>query len=166
MEYWDLYNEKREKLNKKCLRLNSGKLNTGEYHIVVNVWIINNQNKILLTQRHPNKEFPLKWECTQGSLFAGEDSLTGALREVEEEIGIKIKEENCKLLYTRKREMDFKDTYLIIQNINIEETKLQETEVINIKTVSKKELLDMLDNNEISESIMDDVKILIEKKII
>jgi mutator protein MutT len=164
MEYWDLFNEKREKINK--LHLRADKLNPGEYHIVVNIWIINDQNKIIITQRHPEKSFPLKWECSGGSVLAGEDSITGALREVEEEIGITLKKENGKLIYTRRRENDFKDAYLFRENINIEETKLQENEVINIKMVTKEELNEMVKNNEIAEPIIYDIKKLEEMKII
>ena len=139
MKYWDLYSANREKINK--LHLRSGdinELNKGEYHIVVNIWIINNENLILITQRHQKKEWPLKWECTGGSLITGEDSITGALREVEEEIGIKLNKKNGKLIYSRKREMDFKDTFIFYENINIEEAKLQENEVVNIKWVTKR----------------------------
>jgi 8-oxo-dGTP diphosphatase len=166
MEYWDLYNDKREKIDKKYLRSNINKLNPGEYHIVVDIWIINDQNKIIITQRHPQKEFPLKWECTGGSIIVGEDSITGALREVEEEIGIKLKKENGKLIYSRKREMDFKDTYLFKENININKTKLQKDEVVNIKLVSKERLLEMLKNDEIAEPIKEDINKLVEMKII
>ena len=166
MEYWDLYNEEREKLNKKHLRSNTNILNPGEYHIVVNIWIISDQNKIIITQRHPQKEWPLKWECSGGSLIAGEDSITGALREVEEEIGIKLKRENGKLIYSKKREMDFKDTYLFKENIDINKTKLQENEVVNIKLVSRNELLEMVKNNEIAEPIIEDINKLVEMKVI
>ena len=62
--------------------------------------------------------------------------------------------------------MDFKDTFLFYENINIEEIKLQENEVVNIKWVTKKELIEMLKNNEIAEPIKEDIKILMEKKII
>jgi len=159
MEYWDLYNEKREKTNKLHLRADGlNELNPGEYHIVVNIWIMNDKNEILITQRHPEKTFPLKWECSGGSIIAGEDSITGALREVEEEIGIKLKKENGKLIYTKKRKMDFKDIYLFKENINIKEAKLQENEVIDIKWVTKGELMEMVKEKKIAEPIIEDIK--------
>ena len=167
MEYWDLFNGKREKINK--LHLRSGdlnELNPGEYHIVVNIWIMNDKNELIITQRHPDKMFPLKWKCSGGSLIAGEDSITGALREVEEEIGIKIKRENGKLIFTRKRKTDFKDTYLFRENINIKETKLQENEVIDIKWVTKEKLIEMLKNDEIAKPIIEDIEKMEEMKII
>ena len=164
MEYWDLYNNKREKLNKIHSRME--KLNEGEYHIVVNIWIKNDQNEIILTQRHQEKDFPLKWECTGGSVIAGEDSITGALREVEEEIGLKLKKENGELICSVKRENDFKDIYLFKETINIEEAKLQDKEVIDIKWVTKEELTKMVENKEIAEPIIYDINILEEMKII
>ena len=163
MEYWDLYNKDRKKLDKTHLR--GHKLNSGEYHIVVNIWIINN-GKILLTQRHENKTFPLKWECTGGSVISGEDSFTGAMREVEEEIGIKLNKNNVKLIHSIIREDNIKDIYLFNENINIEETLLQENEVIDIKWVTKNELFEMKNNNEIAEPNYEDIKLLEEMNII
>jgi isopentenyldiphosphate isomerase len=158
MEYWDLYNKDREKLNKIHLRGN--KISKGEYHIVVNAWIINDQNKIIVTQRHPEKTYPLKWECTGGSVITGEDSFTGALREVEEEIGIKLSKNKGQLIDTIIREDDIKDIYLFKENIKIEETKLQKEEVINIKWVTKEELEEMIKEGEIAEPIIYDIKII------
>jgi 8-oxo-dGTP pyrophosphatase MutT (NUDIX family) len=132
----------------------------GEYYIVVNVWIKNNENKFIVTQRHPDKPFSLKWECSGGSVVAGEDSFTGALREVEEEIGIKLNPKNGKLIFTRRRENDFKDTYLFKENVKIEDTILQETEVVKIKLVTYDELTKMVETEEIAEPIWEDIRIL------
>jgi isopentenyldiphosphate isomerase len=168
MEYWDLYNKDRQKLDK--IHARGEKTNDGEYHIVVSVWIINDKNQILLTQRHPQKKtFPLKWECTEGSVLAGEDSFTGALREVEEEIGIKLQKENGRLIDTIRRTDDIKccrscaarcikDVYLFRENIDIKKTKLQETEVVDIKLVTIKEFDEMVKRDEIAEPILYDME--------
>ena len=160
MEFWDLYNINREKLNKIHLRDGKERIKSGEYHIVVNIWIVNSKNEILLTQRHMNKTFPLKWECTGGSVLSGEDSFTGALREVDEEIGITLTKENGKLIHSITRKDDIKDIYLFFENINIKDTKLQEEEVINIKWVKINEFNKMVKNNEIAEPILFDMGIL------
>ena len=162
MEYWDLYTKDRQKLNK--IHLRGDEIPLGEYHIVVNIWIINDKNQILLTQRHADKTFPLTWECTGGSIIAGEDSFTGALREVEEEIGIKLKKENGKLIDTITRKDDIKDIYLFSENVDIKEAKLQENEVIGIKWVTINEFKNMVERNEIAEPILYDMEKL--KKII
>ena len=41
---------------------------------------------------------PLKWECVGGSVLKGEDSLTGALRETKEEVGLSLDPEFGKLV--------------------------------------------------------------------
>ena len=159
MEYWDLYNKDRIKLNKVHLRESGEKINVGEYHIVVNIWIINDQQKLLISQRHPKKEtYPLKWECTGGSIIAGEDSLTGAIREVEEEIGIKLEKKNGKLIDTIIRKDDIKDIYLFEENIEIGNTVLQENEVIDIKWVTINEFDKMVEKGEIAEPILYDME--------
>jgi isopentenyldiphosphate isomerase len=156
MEHWDLYNKDRQKLNKMHLR--GEKLQDGEFHIIVNVWIINDQNKILLSQRHPEKYWPLKWECTGGGIIAGEDSFTGALREVEEEIGINLKNKNGSLIDTIVGKDYIKDVYLFRENVDIKEVKLQETEVVDIKWVTKDEFDEMVKNEEIAEPILQDME--------
>ncbi|MDR2177468.1 MAG: NUDIX domain-containing protein [Treponema sp.] len=162
MEYWDLYNSNREKINKLHLRGNS--LNSGEYHIVVHIWIVNDQNKIILTQRHPEKTYPYKWECTGGSIIAGENSIDGALREVYEEIGIKLNKNNGKLIKTLIRENDFCDIWLFKENIDIEKIKLQEDEVINIKMATIEEIKEMIKDKKIAEPLICNIKLL-EKEI-
>ncbi len=96
-ELWDLYNGKREKTGRILQR---GKpIPKGFYHLTVSVWIMNNQGQYLISQRHPNKSYPLYWECTGGSVLASEDSMQGALREVKEELGIELDTRNGKLIY-------------------------------------------------------------------
>ena len=154
MEYWDLYNKDKQKLNKTILR--GEKINTGEFFLVVNIWIVNDKSELLITQRHQNKSWPLKWECTGGAILAGEDSYTGALREVEEEIGIKLRTKG-NLIDTLVRKDSIKDIYVFEENIKIEETKLEEGAVINIKWVTFDELNEMVKNNEIAEPVIYDL---------
>lgn len=47
MEYWDLYDKNRNKLNKIVKR--GDKLADDEYHIVVNVWLKNKNNEFLIS---------------------------------------------------------------------------------------------------------------------
>jgi 8-oxo-dGTP pyrophosphatase MutT (NUDIX family) len=99
----------------------------------------------------------LKWECTGGAVLAGEDSYAGALREVEEEIGIKLKTQG-KIIDTLIRKDNFKDIYLFYENIEIKEAKLEEGSVIDIKWVTIKEFDDMVKKNEIAEPILYDIE--------
>ena len=53
MEVWDLFDENRRPLGKQAGRREP--IVKGEFHIVVVVCVINEQNEILLTLRSPDK---------------------------------------------------------------------------------------------------------------
>jgi isopentenyldiphosphate isomerase len=163
MEIWDLYDKDGNKLNKTHTR--GMPLNKDEYHIAVDIWIKNNKDQILLTQRHPSKLYPMKWECTCGAVISGEDSFNGALREVEEEIGIKLDPNEGKKILRIVRDNTFFDVHLFKKDIETGRTKLQETEVINIKWVTKDELKRMFENGEMVGPLNYVMK-LIEERII
>ena len=82
----------------------------GEYHIVTDIWTINLEGKLLLTQRHPNKTFGLWWECTGGSAQAGETSLDSVLRERLKKSGIHPRPEEVRLMHSTIRPDRFVDT--------------------------------------------------------
>ena len=173
MELLDLYDKNGNKLNKTYLRGSGDSLNDNEFTLGVDIWIKNDKNQILLTQRHQlKKTFPLKWECTSGMVGTGEDSITAAVREVEEEIGIKLQKHDGKLLttitfknYLRKNFNMILDAYLFEKNIDLNQTNLQEGEVIKIKWVEKSELIEMFKNKEMVEP-MNYILELLEKGLI
>ncbi len=144
VELWDLYDEDRVLLNKKHIR--GIPVPKGEYHIVVDVWTINKGSKILITQRHPDKPFGLLWECTGGSITVGENNKMGALRELMEEIGISVNADELIPIHSIRLNDRFVDTYITIQDICLEDLKLQPEEVVDAKFVSYAELNEMLEN--------------------
>jgi 8-oxo-dGTP pyrophosphatase MutT (NUDIX family) len=97
MELWDLYNEKRELTGLEHVR--GVEIPQGFYHLAVHVWIRNSKGEYLISRRSPERRsFPLMWECVGGSVLKGEDSLTGALRETKEEVGLTLSPENGRLI--------------------------------------------------------------------
>ena len=102
LEMWDLYNGKREKTGKVLPR--GVPVPKGLYHLTVSAWIVNSQGQYLLSQRHPQKTYPLCWECTGGSVLVGEDSLNGAVWEVREELGIILNPFKAEIIYQIRRE--------------------------------------------------------------
>ena len=96
-EIWDLYNEKRELTGRDQVR--GEEIPKGYYHLVVHVWIRNRCGKYLIAQRSADRPtHPLKWECVGGSVLKGEDSLTGALRETKEEVGLSLEPKDGKIV--------------------------------------------------------------------
>lgn len=147
-ELWDLYDENRKLVGEVHER---GKdLPENRYHIVVDIWTINREGKVLLDQRHPDKHFGLQWECTGGSVLKGEDSITGAVREIGEELGIHLNPSQLKQIHSVRVQDRFVDTYVNITDAKIEELVLQETEVVDAKFVSFDELIQMWEKGIVS----------------
>lgn len=149
MEKWDLYNAKREKTG---LTMQRGEnIPKGLYHLVVSAWIVNQQGQYLLSQRHPDKQYPLYWECTGGAVLSSENSLQGAVREVKEELGITLAPEQGKLIYQFRREdmQDFYDVWLFHADIDIQEMVLQKTEVVDAQWVNQDKLLNMFQKKQL-----------------
>lgn len=149
MEKWDLYNEDRQPLNRTHNRPEP--MTKGEYHVIVSIWTINNNNEILTTLRHPEKDkYPNFWETTAGSILAGERSEEGAIRELSEETGIKVSEEELYFLGTVKEETAFVDVYMVRKDVKREDLVMQEGETVDAKWIDIKTLDKMLETGEIA----------------
>lgn len=141
METWDILDENGNMTGKTITR--GENLRKGEYHLVVHIWIINGKGEILIQKRPKNLIFaPGKWAITGGSAIEGEDSITAACRETKEELGINIHPIYKPIRH--KRNNDFTDIWVVKQEINLEDTKLQKEEVSDVKWVTVEELRDMI----------------------
>lgn len=155
-ERWDLYDENRRRTGQTVER--GRPIPHDCYHLVVSVWLVNSDGQILLSQRHPAKSYPLRWECTGGCVVAGEDSLTGALREVQEELGIALWGADAQLLSQTRRDalQDFYDVWLFRTDVPTERLVLQQTEVVAAKWVDPAQLLTMWEAGEL-HPLLDDL---------
>ena len=103
MEIWDLYNQRRELVGRDHIR--GEVIPEGCYHLVVHAWICNSKGEYLISQRSADRRtFPLMWECVGGSVIKGEDSMRGVLREIREEIGLRLSPECGRLVKSVVRE--------------------------------------------------------------
>ncbi len=144
MEMVDVYNERHEKLGYEKERRN---LDKGEYRLSCFVWIINDRNEILIQQRLASaRKCPNMWETASGGAKAGEDSISGALSEVKEELGISLKEEQLKYIGCFSRFNDFVEVFITNINIDLNDIKMQEDEVQNVKWISVDEYSNMIEN--------------------
>ena len=141
MEQWDLYTPDRERTGAAILR--GQPIPQGLYHLSVSVWIVNSQGEFLLSQRHPDKTYPLCWECTGGCALAGETSLQAAVREVREELGLCLdpREGRCIRRTRRERQQDFYDVWLFRRDVLLQELTLQPSEVIRAQWAGPAALL-------------------------
>jgi isopentenyldiphosphate isomerase len=72
----------------------------GWFHPTVHVWFYTRTGQVLLQQRARDKDtFPGLWDVSvAGHVHAGETPMEGAVRETEEEIGLRILPENLEFL--------------------------------------------------------------------
>lgn len=159
-EEWDLYDENRVLQPISMKRGES--VPEGLYHLVTEVWVISG-DKILLTRRHPNKHYGGCYECTGGSVIKGENSLQGAVRELQEEIGLPVNQEELTLVAKTKRGNYFIDTYILKKDINIEDLELLDCEVIGAIQVDYPTLLEMMEEQKVALPIAERSKKYQEK---
>ena len=163
-ELWDIYDIHRRKTGRLHDRHSNKPLNKGEYHVVVDIWT-KCGDKILLSKRHPNKIFGGMWECTGGAVLTGEDSLTGAMREVKEETGIMPNPDSFKCIGTIIANNAIYDTYVNIINPPIPVTVPQEGETVEFKWLTIDEIDEYVKSGIIVPSLSMRFDVLYRKKI-
>lgn len=144
MEYWDVYDGKGQKTGKIVKR--GEPIKDDEYHLGVIICIINSNNEILISKRCDEKEGSNKWELAGGSALAGEDSITAALRESHEELGVKLSPSNGEYLKRLRYEGETSwlcDVWLFKQDVSDEEIALQEEEVSDYRWATKEDILEL-----------------------
>ena len=144
MEKWDLYTLDRVKTNRVITRGDDIPKNL--YHLVVHVCIFNAKNQMLIQQRQTFKKgWPNMWDVTVGgSAMIGENSRQAAMREVAEELGLKIDLKNTPPVITKYFSEGFDDIYILEKEIDISKLTLQYEEVQAVKWAGIEEILDMI----------------------
>ena len=146
MEYIDIVNE--EGLATGVVESRSDVHKMGLWHRTVHIWLINDNNEILLQKRSLNKEsHPGLWDIScAGHVSSGETSREAALKELYEELGILALEEELEFLFSQKTcstqnngkyiDKEIHDTFRLLKNIHIEKIRIQEEEIEAVKYVS------------------------------
>jgi isopentenyl-diphosphate Delta-isomerase len=115
MEYFDIYNEDGSSAEYTARRDEAHK--KGLWHKTVHVWIVRENNFVLLQKRSLSKEvFPGLWDIScAGHIDAGELSLDAAIRELNEELGIRTSKDELQFLFATRQNY-FQTDPLIIDN--------------------------------------------------
>ena len=88
MEKWDAYDRHLNKIDDLTL-IRGEMIPDGVFHLVCEIIVKHTDGTYLLMQRDKRKHFGGMWEATAGgSALKGEDPLTCAIRELQEETGI------------------------------------------------------------------------------
>jgi isopentenyldiphosphate isomerase len=154
-EYIDLLNEEGNKTGKTCLKSEAHK--KGLLHASVHIWVFNKDKEIIIQKRAPNKDtFPNLWDVSvAGHISAGEQPFISALREVEEEIGLQLSENDLNFIGTSKKKIkhhynlidyELHHIYICENNFDFHSLKIQKEEVSEIKKIDIDKLIDSINN--------------------
>lgn len=152
VEKLDIYNKEKNKTGKIVERKEGVKLDNEEYILAVQCWIINKKGEILLTQRKLDKIHGGKWEPTGGLVISGENSIQGIKRELQEEIGLNISNDELFLVKEKIEEGEncntIRDIYIVRKDIDLNELHFNDGEVINAQFVTIEKLSYMIEQGE------------------
>lgn len=162
MEIWNILDENGNKTGKTMIR-GVDKLPDGFYHESVAVWIINSENRLLIQKRASTKKrYPNMWAMTTGAMNANENRNQAIIREIKEELGIDIEENE--LIYTgmQKGNTAFINSFIVKKDIDLSEITLQKEEVSKAEWDSYEEVEKKYNNAEFVphwwEYIKNDIK--------
>ena len=145
MEYWDIYDKDGNFTGRKKGKYE--KWDKDEYHLAIEVWVINSKKQILIQQRSEKCQLlPGIWALTTGRVVSGETTRQGCIRELKEELGIEAKEEECNLVKSllKNRLGMIWDIYFLRKDVELEDVTLQKEEVSTVKLVNTDEFREML----------------------
>ena len=142
MELFDAFDENGNVLGFEIVRGDT--IPKGVYHKIVQIYTIDENNRILITQRHPLKHFGYYWEITAGSVIKGEDELSAAVRELEEETGIKTNKENLHLMKSYLGQNSIWFSYIHKVDMRNQTIKLAEDETIDYRFITIDEFNHMI----------------------
>ncbi len=143
MEYLDVYDKHRKK--KGYTKIRGERFLDGEYFLVVHLCLFK-EEKLLIQKRAEDKNsWPGLWSFSvAGVSNEGEDSLDAIKREAFEEIGYTISLDIIPLLSVNFSK-GFDDIYILKDEKELSEFRLQKEEVADIKYATKNEILSMMD---------------------
>ena len=164
MEYWDIYDDNRNKTGKTIARINREELGENENHIAIHVALFNLKGEMLLQKRSMDKlDDPGKWDfSSRGSILVNETAQDGAHRETLEELSIDYDFNKVKPLFTMKYPNVFDDFFIIKYDIDIDDVVIQKEELDCVKWASEEEVIELVKNGDFAINKVDFMKHIFE----
>lgn len=155
-EYIELLDKDSKPNGERCLKSVAHK--NGYYHASVHIWFYTKDKQVLIQKRQTTKDtFPNLWDISvAGHISYQELPLYAAIREIEEEIGLKVTEKELKNIGTSQHkhvhsteltDHELHHIYLCKLDTKIENLKIEEDEVAQIKLIPIDVLKFELKNN-------------------
>ena len=126
---------------------------SGEYGLVVCVWVYDGCGNLLLTRRAPGKSFAGTWENSGGAAQAGETSRQAIARELFEETGIRADPEEFEFIGADKDRNTFFDFYCLKRQTPVEQIVLLPGETDAVQWASPAQIHTMIEKGQICKII-------------
>ena len=131
----------------------------GDWHKAVHIWIVNDNNEILLQRRVAWKDSnPNMLDISSaGHVVAGDSSLSAAVRELQEELGLKVNPEDLQFVKRIKKQSkytptfidnEFDDMFILKTDKTVSEMKTQKEEVAEVFFVSFEKFREMVEGKD------------------
>lgn len=151
MELLDIYTSSGEITGKTMVRGDKTTQLESDEHIAVGVIFIENSKGEFLMQK-TSIEKGGEFSSTGGHITHNETPLSSIKREVEEELGINVDDEDIKELGFLCYDRPLRFMFYLKKDINIEDIKVQEEEVDYVKYMSIEEINQLIETNQITKS--------------
>ena len=134
MDIQDVYNEQKELVG---IQKKRNEFADNEYSMSTFIWIVNKDGKLLVQlQSKQDDNKPGTYGITGGAVDAGETSLEASIRELNEELGVKISKEQLIYIASERRKKKFFEYYMLELNIDINDLVLQKDEVEKVEWIT------------------------------
>lgn len=151
MEYIDIFDENDNPTGE--IKEKTKAHEEGHFHRVAHIWIMNDKKELLLQKRSATKKsYPNCWDISgAGHIRSGETVIEGAIRELNEELGIKVNEDDLKFIAIVKstknpQNQEFGYVYLLKSDNEIKDYTFGDNEVSEVKYVYFEDLEKMVAN--------------------
>ena len=130
---------------------------TGKWHRAVAMFLYNHKKDVLLQKRSMQKKnWAGRWDVTSGHVDAGESSLESAVREFEEELGIKLTPEEITFIGSSQTtdtegDMDnrhFNEYFVTQKDIDLDSVTVQLGEVDAVEWIEFQKLKQLVINRD------------------
>lgn len=157
MEHIDIYDKDGRPTG--AVRDKEEPLGPGEYRMAVGIWIQDKTGRIFLTRRSMEKRYaPGKWENPAGHVQAGETPVHAVVRELAEETGLNVLEEQITLLGCSCSWPYLGRDYGVHMDAELSEVRFQKGETCGAKWVTFTEFVDMIKAGEFAPSMAEHMK--------
>lgn len=151
MELLDVYDSNGNLTGRKIVRGDKSAILSLDEHIAVGVIFIENDKGEFLIQK-TSKEKGGEFSSTGGHIDSGETPIESIRREVEEELGIDVSNDNIEEYGFLLFDMPLRYLFYLKKNIDIDNVKIQKEEVDYVEYMSISKIEELIKNNTMLKS--------------